>query len=193
MNIVGLTGGIGSGKTTVAGFFAELGVPIYIADDEARRLTNTSKSIRKKIIALLGTEAYNSEGINRKYVAEKIFNDTHLLQRISKIIHPKVTQHFKRWMKKQNGPYCIKEAAILFENGGYKDCDLTILVTAPVNVRVQRILERDNTTRLDIEDRISNQWDDEKKLLLANFHIENIDLETTKKQVKELHDLILKH
>ena len=174
-------------------FFAELGVPIYIADDEARRLTNTSKSIRKKIIALLGTEAYSSEGINRKYVAEKIFNDTHLLQRVSKIIHPKVTQHFNRWVKKQNGPYCIKEAAILFENGGYKDCDLTILVTAPVNVRVQRILERDNTTRLDIEDRISNQWDDEKKLLLANFHIENIDLETTKKQVKELHDLILKH
>ncbi len=192
MYIVGLTGGIGSGKTTVAGFFSELGIPVYIADREARKLTNSSVYIRKKLIALLGEEAYTEAGINKSYVADKIFNDAQLLQQVNKVIHPRVAQHFKRWLKKQNAPYCIKEAAILFENGGYKDCDLTILVTAPIELRVQRVLDRDETTKLAIEDRISNQWEDEKKLQLANIHIENIDLEDTKIRVKQVHERILK-
>ena len=191
MYVVGLTGGIGSGKTTVAGFFAEKGVPVYIADLEARKLTNTSVFIRKKLIKLLGAEAYTEDGINRRYVADKIFKDAELLQQVNGIIHPKVGQHFKRWLKKQSAPYCIKEAAILFENGGYKNCDLTILVTAPIEVRIQRVLARDETTKLAIENRISNQWEDEKKLLLASFHIENIDLENTKTRVKEIHHRIL--
>jgi dephospho-CoA kinase len=190
--IVGLTGGIGSGKTTVAGFFSELGIPVYIADREARKLTNTSLYIRKKLIALLGNEAYTESGINKHYVADKIFKDAQLLEQVNKIIHPKVMQHFKRWLKKQNAPYCIKEAAILFENGSYKNCDLTILVTAPVELRIQRVLDRDETTKLAIEERISNQWEDEKKLQLANFHIENISLKDTKTCVKEVHDRILK-
>ena len=187
MKVVGLTGGIGSVKSTVAGFFVELGVPVYIADIEAKHLTNTSKVIRKKIISLLGKEAYNKEGINRRYVADKIFNDKSLLEGVNKIIHPKVALHFKRWLLKQTEPYCIKEAAILFENGGYKSCDYTILVTAPTSLRIKRVLERDMTTELEIEDRISNQWDDEKKIPLADFQIENIDLETTRSRVKELH------
>lgn len=192
MKVVGLTGGIGSGKTTVAGFFSEMGVPVYIADIEARKLTNRSKYIRKKLIALLGEEAYADDRINRKFVAGKIFNDSELLESVNKIIHPRVAMHFKRWLSKQKGPYCIKEAAILFENGGYKQCDYTILVTAPRETRVERLLERDETTRPDIEDRMANQWEDEKKLKLANFHIENIELNETKRQVNSLHHLILK-
>lgn len=191
MKIIGLTGGIGSGKTTVAGFFAELGVPVYIADIEAKRLTQNSKVIRKKLIALLGPETYNEAGLNRKFVAQIIFNDKELLQQVNSIIHPKVARHFERWVEKQTAPYCIKEAAILFENGGYKNCDATILVTAPLAQRVERVLKRDDTTTEAIEDRISNQWSDEKKLHLADFHIENIDLEVTQARVKELHDLIL--
>jgi len=191
LKIIGLTGGIGSGKTTVAGFFSELGVPVYIADVEAKKLTQNSKVIRKKLIALLGPETYNDDGLNRKFVAHKIFNDKELLLQVNNIIHPKVARHFKRWVGKQEGTYCIKEAAILFENGGYKQCDATILVTAPVAQRVQRVLQRDNTTIAAIEDRISNQWSDDEKLDLADFHIENIDLDVTKARVEELHQLIL--
>ncbi|MEM7086230.1 MAG: dephospho-CoA kinase [Bacteroidota bacterium] len=192
MKIIGLTGGIGSGKTTVAGFFSELGVPVYIADVEAKRLTQNSKVIRRKLIALLGPETYNETGLNREFVANAIFNDKELLQGVNEIIHPKVARHFSRWLEKQNAVYCIKEAAILFENGGYKNCDAIILVTAPVAQRVERILKRDHTTTKAIEDRISNQWSDEKKLDLADFHIENIDLEVTRMRVKQLHQLLLK-
>lgn len=187
MKVVGLTGGIGSGKSTVAGFFVELGVPVYIADIEAKRLTNTSKVIRKKIIALLGKDAYIKDGINRIFVADKIFNDKNILEQVNKIIHPKVALHFKRWMFKQTAPYCIKEAAILFENGNYKNCDYTILVTAPTPIRIKRVLKRDMTTEFEIENRISNQWDDEKKIPLADFQIDNIDLDATRSKVKELH------
>jgi len=191
LKIIGLTGGIGSGKTTVAGFFAALGVPVYIADIEARKLTQNSKVIRKKLIALLGSEAYNEGGLNRGFVANLIFNDTELLEQVNSIIHPKVARHFKRWVEKHDAPYCIKEAAILFENGSYKNCDATILVTAPVAKRVERVLKRDHTTASAIDDRMSNQWQDEKKLALADFHIKNIDLEMTKSSVEELHHLLL--
>lgn len=187
MTIVGLTGGIGSGKTTVAGMFEVLGIPVYIADVEAKRLSNTSKVIRRKMIALLGEQAYTDEGLNRPYVAEKIFNDPDVLAAVNAIIHPKVGQHFKRWVKKQNGPYCIKEAAILFENGGYQNCDVNILVTAPVSVRIQRVLERDQTTLEAIQARMEHQWPDEDKIPLADYVIENTDLDSTQKQVEKIH------
>lgn len=182
---------MGSGKSTVAGFFAELGVPVYIADTEAKKLTNRSKVIRRKITTLLGENAYTDEGINRRYVADKIFGNPELLEKVNHIIHPKVARHFERWMSKQDAPYCIKEAAILFENGGYKNCDRTILITAPVAIRIERILKRDDTTRAAIEARMSNQWEDSKKLLLADHHIENMDLTTTRARVIALHEKLL--
>ena len=192
MKIVGLTGGIGSGKTTIAQMFSKLGVPIYIADVEAKKLTNTSKIIRRHLIELLGEESYNKEGINKKYVANLIFNNEDLLNKVNKIIHPKVAQHFKKWMAKQQGVYCIKEAAILFENESYKNCDYTILVTAPEEVRIQRVLKRDHTTRKEIEARINNQWSDSKKAKLASLIIENNKLETSQKKVIETHLFLLK-
>lgn len=192
MKIVGLTGGIGSGKSTVAGFFKELGVPVYIADHEAKRITNSSKIVKRKIISLLGEKSYNTKGLNRPFVAKKIFNDKELLSQVNNIIHPKVRQHFAKWVKKQNGHYCIKEAAILFENGSYTQCDYIILVTAPESKRIERILKRDHISRKEIQSRLDNQWPDEKKIPLANFVIENTNLEDTKRQVKEIHHRILK-
>jgi len=188
MKVVGLTGGIGSGKTTVAKMFEDLGVPVYIADIEAKNLSNRSKIIKRKIIELLGEEAYRENELNRSFVANKIFNDANLLEAVNKIIHPKVAAHFKKWFAKQNSTYCIKEAAILFENGGYKKCDLTILVTAPIEVRIDRVIKRDKTSRESILERISNQWSDEEKKKLADIIIENIDLSTTKKEVIRIHN-----
>ena len=192
MKIVGLTGGIGSGKTTVASMFLDLGVPVYIADVEAKKLTNTSKVIRRKIIALLGENSYLSSGINKKFVANKIFNDNELLKKINQIIHPKVAKHFEKWMSKQSEVYCIKETAILFENNSYKLCDYTILITSPLEDRIQRVKIRDQLTRKEIENRINNQWTDHKKSQLADTVIENTLLKNTQKKVEELHLFLLK-
>jgi len=191
MKIVGLTGGIGSGKTTVANMFSSLGVPIYIADVEAKKLTNSSKVIRRKLTQLLGDEAYLDSGLNRTFVADKIFSDKSLLRAVNEIIHPKVAAHFKKWVSKQNAAYVIKEAAILFENGSYKNCDILILVTAPKAVRIKRIALRDNSSKTEIEQRMQNQWSDAQKAKLADIVIENIDLDATKKKVVEIHKTLL--
>ncbi|MCG2420206.1 dephospho-CoA kinase [Aequorivita sp. F47161] len=191
MKIIGLTGGIGSGKTTVASMFSELGVPVYIADVEAKKLTNSSKVIRSELVKLLGEAAYTETGLNRTFVADKIFNNTDLLKAVNKIIHPRVATHFKKWASSQNSAYVIKEAAILFENGGYKDCDKTILVTAPKAERIKRVLARDNASKAEIEQRMNNQWSDEEKQKLADIIIENINLETTRNRVSEIHKNLL--
>ncbi len=191
MKIIGLTGGIGSGKTTVANMFADLGVPVYIADIEAKKLTNSSALIREKLIGLLGEDAYLGGELNRSYVADKIFNDSQLLEAVNNIIHPAVATHFKNWAANQNADYVIKEAAILFENGGYKNCDSVVLVTAPKSTRIKRLLTRDNSTEEEIEQRMNNQWSDPKKQKLADFIIENIDMETTGKRVAEIHKSLL--
>lgn len=187
MKIVGLTGGIGSGKTTVANLFSEFGVPIYIADVEAKKLTNSSLVIRRKIIELLGKSAYSDGRLNRKYVADKIFADKNLLNAVNAIIHPKVAAHFKKWASKQKSNYVIKEAAILFENGGYKECDLVILVTAPKALRIERVKQRDNASSTEIIQRMNNQWSDAKKKKFADIIIENISLEVTRAEIKKIH------
>lgn len=191
MKIVGLTGGIGSGKTTVAKQFKKLGVPIYIADDEAKKLMNRSKVIRRKLIALFGENAYKNEKLNRAYLAKIIFNDKSLLQKMNAIVHPKVANHFKRWLKKQDTPYIIKEVAILFENGSYKQCDYVITVTAAIETRIERLLKRDETTVAKIEAIMNNQWQDDKKIALSQFVIKNDVLENTIIQVQKTHNDLL--
>lgn len=187
MKVIGLTGGIGSGKTTVAEMFSELGVPVYIADTEAKKLTNSSNVIRGELIHLLGEEAYLGEVLNRKFVADKIFNNKELLQAVNAIIHPRVAAHFKIWASKQKYPYVIQEAAILFENGSYRNFDKIILVTAPKDLRIARVASRDNASCSEVEQRMNNQWSDDKKKKLADFVIENIDIEITRKKVATLH------
>lgn len=190
MKVVGLTGGIGSGKSTVANFFEELGIAIYIADDEAKRLMNDNKLLQQEIIKLLGKDSYKEGKLNRRYIADIVFNDAKKLAQLNSIVHPAVAKHFDLWKNKQKGDYVIKEAAILFENDGYKHCDYTILVSAPIEIRIQRVLERDNTTKKDILARMNNQWKDEQKIQLADFVIRNTDLGNTKAQVYKIHKKI---
>ncbi len=189
--IVGLTGGIGSGKSTVATMFKDLGVPIYVADDEAKKLMQHSEAIRKDIIGLLGNAAYHNSVPNREFIAAKVFKNPKLLQQLNNIIHPAVRAHFLQWYKAQKAPYVIQEAAILFESGGYKNCDVIILVTAPVDERISRVLQRDKTTEEEVLNRINNQWPDDKKIPLADFVINNITLKNTKEQVETIHKKIL--
>ena len=151
MIIVGLTGGIGSGKTTVAKQFSEMGIPVYIADEEAKGLMRRSKIIKRKLIKLFGDEAYIDDELNKPFLANIIFNDKRYLQKMNAIVHPKVARHFQKWVIKQDTPYVIKEVAILFENGGHKACDFVITVTAPIETRIKRLLKRDNTSKEKIE------------------------------------------
>lgn len=193
MKIIGLTGGIGSGKTTVANMFEALGVPIYIADDESKKLLNTSKVLRKKLLDLFGEQAYTDEGLNRKFIASKVFSDKILLQKMNAIVHPKVAKHFKKWVAKQDVAYVIKEAAIIFEHHMESNYDAVILVTADKETRIQRVLKRDYSSREKILAVIDNQLSEAEKINRANFIIENKDLENTKKQVLHTHKFLLEN
>jgi dephospho-CoA kinase len=192
MMIVGLTGGIGSGKTTVANMFHKLGVPIYIADLEAKKLMNNSKIIRRKLTQLFGNETYIGDNLNKPFLADKIYNDKDLLLKMNAIVHPKVRYHFNRWLKNQDALYVIKEAAILFENGGYHECDYIITVTASEEDKIQRVIQRDNSSSEKIKAIMDNQWSDAKKVELSNFVINNDNLPHTENQVKGIHQKILK-
>ena len=192
MLIVGLTGGIGSGKTTISNFFESYGVPVYIADKEAKALMNRSKVIKRKLIQLFGDSAYKEGMLNRPYLAEKIFNDQTLLAQMKAIVHPKVASHFKRWIKKQNAKYIIKEAAIIFENNLQNQYDCIITVVADENLRIQRVTQRDGSTPEKVKAIINNQWSDEEKINQSDFVIFNNDLDIAKKQVEEIHYKILK-
>jgi dephospho-CoA kinase len=187
LKTIGLTGGIGSGKSTVARFFSELGVPVYIADEQARLLTDTSMQIREEIDDLLGEEALKDNRLDRPYVASKVFADGRVLKALNDIIHPRVREHFEEWRREQRGPYCILEAAVLFENGSYHRYDQNILVVAPKELRIKRVMQRDGVSREEVEARMKHQWPDEKKRKLADHVIENINLDETRTAVTELH------
>ncbi|WP_405414359.1 dephospho-CoA kinase [Maribacter sp. Asnod1-A12] len=191
MMIIGLTGGIGSGKSTVATMFKELGVPVYDSDQRAKFLMNTSKVIHDQLVALLGKEAFKDGALNRSYIAGKVFNDAELLAKLNNIVHPVVRQDFIDWSNDQDANYVIQETALLFENKAQELYDEVILVTAPKEVRINRVLDRDNTTREQVEARMNNQLDDETKLELANYVIENTDLERTRSKVLQVHASIL--
>jgi dephospho-CoA kinase len=186
--IVGLTGGIGSGKTTIAKMFHELGVSIYIADIEAKKLMHTSEIIKKELIEAFGEETYINGELNRSYLSNIVFNQPEELQKINNIIHPRVGHHFKDWYKaRRDEKYIIKEVAILFENDSYKQCDKVITVVAPLEERFRRLLLRDHTTQEAIQSRMDNQWNDAKKIKLSDYVIHNEDLAKAKEQVARIH------
>jgi dephospho-CoA kinase len=188
--IVGLTGGIGSGKTTVANHFKSLGVPIYIADDEAKKIMNAPKVI-KKVSELFGNDILENNLLTREKLAQIVFANPEKLTQLNKIVHPEVKKHFMKWLEKnKNEPYIIKETAILFESGSYKDCDFIITVVAPLEKRIERILKRDNTTKEAILDRIKNQWNDENKIAKSDFVIHNEDVKEALKKTYEIHNLL---
>ncbi|WP_224482637.1 dephospho-CoA kinase [Robertkochia aurantiaca] len=191
MKTVGLTGGIGSGKSTVARMFEELGVPVYIADTAGKRLMAKSSDIRKKVIDLLGAEAYEGELPDRKHIASKVFEDRDLLRSLNAIIHPAVAKDFSRWKSEQDAPYVIKEAAILFETGGDKNCDYVITVTTPENIRIERVRKRDNVASEDVKARMQHQWDEDEKVKRADFVIENTEIDQTSLFVENIHEILL--
>ena len=186
--IIGLTGGIGSGKTTVANYFENQNIPVYVADDEARKITN-SKNVLKKIVAIFGDEFIEHNVLNRKKMGEIVFNDKDKLNQLNAIIHPEVKKHFKKWLKsKIDYKYVIKESAILFESMTNLDCDLIILVTAPLELRIERTMKRDNCDRESVLQRIKNQISEDEKAQKSDFIINNINLNDTFNQV----DILLK-
>ena len=191
MIVVGLTGGIGSGKSTIAAMFRELGVPVYNSDERAKLLMNTSKKIRKQLVELLGKKAFLDDKLNKTFIAKKVFNDADLLEQLNHIVHPIVRKDFIKWAKKQNSPYVIQETALLFENNAQDLYDTVILITAPKELRIERVLSRDETSKEQIIARMNNQLDDENKLELANLVIENIDLKSTALKVLKVHEAIL--
>ncbi|NQY05928.1 MAG: dephospho-CoA kinase [Flavobacteriaceae bacterium] len=186
MNVVGLTGGIGRGKTTVAKYFEKLGVPVYISDIEAKRLMRAHTEVKTKIIALLGEDSYVDGDLNRTYIASKIFNDKSLLEQINGIVHPAVTKDFEYWITTQNASFVIKETAILFEIDGHKSCDFVITVVAPLEDRIKRIMQRDQLSREQVLKKIDNQFSDEIRLKLSDFAIFNDDLSKIPTQIDNI-------
>jgi dephospho-CoA kinase len=192
MMVVGLTGGIGSGKSTVAREFQRLGVPVYDSDKEAKQLMETSTETRNAIIGLLGRNAYNGKGqLNRGYIAKRVFKDHQLLEQLNAIVHPAVRSHFSKWTTMQDAPYVIQETALLFENDLVWNYDKIILVTAPKEIRIKRVMERDGVSREAVLARMEHQWDDVSKMARSNYIIENVDLEKTKKKISEINSALL--
>lgn len=184
--IIGLTGGIGSGKTTIANEFQALGVPVYIADDEARKLMQSTEVI-KAIKTIFGDTVFDDDKLNREKLAQIVFNDPEKLAQLNTIVHPAVKKHFSEWiLNHKDAPFIIYEAAILFESGSYKKCDLIITVTAPIEIRIQRVMERDKTTREQVLKRINMQWNDEKRILKSDFVIKNTNIEETKSEIVKI-------
>ena len=184
--VIGLTGGIGSGKTTIANYFATMGIPVYIADDAAKKVMQ-SENIVQQIKTTFGDSIFEKEILNRSKLAEIVFNNADKLAQLNAIVHPAVKSDFELWLQENKKyDYVIYEAAILFESGRYKECDVIITVTAPEEIRIERVVKRDNTTREQVLSRMKMQWNDEKRISLSNFVINNSNLKIAKEEVVEI-------
>ncbi|MCL7763550.1 dephospho-CoA kinase [Polaribacter sp. Z014] len=192
--VVGLTGGIGSGKTTVANFFAKFDtVAIYNADFEAKKLINASSRIKAKIIEFFGKESYQDNQLNRPFIANLVFQDKSKLAALNAIVHPEVKNHFQQFVHQHaNKEYILYENAILFESKSNLKCDIIISVYAPLSVRIERTMLRDHSSKKDVENRIKNQWLEDKKLLQSNYVITNLSKENTEFQVINIHNILTK-
>jgi len=186
---VGITGNIGSGKTTVSRIFEILGVPQFYADDAAKKVMVEDPILIDTLKKEFGRESYFDDGsLNRKYIAGIVFNNETELAKLNAIVHPAVFRAFDNWLAGiKNAPYVMKEAALLFESSSYKMCDKTIMVTAPLELRINRVMQRDNLTRAEVESRNARQFSEEEKIQLADFVIRNDDTELVIPQVLELH------
>ncbi|WP_334058493.1 dephospho-CoA kinase [Polaribacter sp. P097] len=192
MKIVGLTGGIGSGKTTVAKLFAEFNnVAVYIADVEAKKLMNSSAVIKEKVELEFGKESYKNNELDRTYISNIVFKDKSKLQVLNKIVHPEVRKHFQDFIKKQtNKAFIIYEAAILFESKSNLLCDFIITVYVDLETKIERVISRDNTTKIEVLNRMKNQLNDTPKILQSNYVIFNKNIQETKLQVEKIHNIL---
>lgn len=191
MKIIGLTGGIGSGKTTIAKMFEKLRVPVYYADDEAKKLMQNSEPLRHGIIALFGEGAYTGKDLNRPYIAGIVFRDKQKLKQLNALVHPAVEDHFRNWAGLQEAPYVLQESALIYENRKQQQFDAVILVTAPLETRTERVMKRDGLSKQNVLERIENQMSDSLKIREATFVIHNTDLEKSRERVREIHEQLI--
>jgi dephospho-CoA kinase len=174
--IVGLTGGIGSGKTTIAKYIKSFGIPVYIADDEAKKILLLPETLNS-IKLVFGNSIFVNGLLNKDKLSNIVFNNPEMLKQLNQIIHPALKRDFDNWLQlNRNHPIVVKEAAILFESGSYKDCDTIITVIAPINSRIQRVMARDNTNSEDVMSRINSQWTDEMRIERSDYVVENEDV-----------------
>ena len=185
---IGLTGGIGSGKSTVAKVFQTLGIPVYYADDAAKELMNNNEGLKQQIILHFGKDVYENKVLNRKLLAQKVFNNPTQLHLLNSLVHPATIQAAEDWFVQQKAPYCIKEAALIFESGSQQNLDFVIGVYTTTTVRLQRVMQRDKTTKEEVQQRMDMQIDETIKMRLCDFVVTNNEQELLIPQVMALHE-----
>lgn len=189
---VGISGGIGSGKTTVCNIFESMGIPVYYADQRAKKIMTSSKKVKNEITNLLGKDAYFKNGrLNRKYIAAKVFNNKNLLGKLNAIVHPAVANESEKWFESLNTKYAIKEAALLIESGSYKYLDYIIIVTAPEKIRIERVMMRDGIDKSQVKVRINNQMSEKEKIKYADFIIDNDGRKSILRQIQRIHKKLI--
>lgn len=184
---VGITGGIGSGKSYVCDMLRERGVAIYNSDIRAKQLMNSSSAIREALVVKFGEECYTSEGLNREFLASVVFSDSERLKALNGIVHPAVIADFNSWADEQEGSYVVLESAILFEAGLEGSVDVVVAVMAPESLRIERVMARDGATREQVAQRIANQLSDEERSSRAKYAVVNIDVDDLAEDVEQLH------
>lgn len=191
MKIVGVTGGIGSGKSTVCKVFETLGIPVFNADDEAKNIYSTEPHALHLVKETFGQSVFTNDELDKVKLAKTVFANAELLQRLNGIIHPLVRKRFAEWQTKQSAPYLIREAAILIESGAHKDCDHIILVSASEETRIQRVIKRSGLSEEEIRKRIANQWTDEQRRPYCDFEIRNEDGVLILPEIYHIHQQII--
>jgi dephospho-CoA kinase len=190
MKRIGLTGNIGSGKTNVASCFEILGIAVFNADKQAKLLMNKDVNLKQSLIAEFGKEVFLNNELNRKYLSKLAFNDDLVLKRLNALVHPVVQEAFEKWSIQQSGAYVIKEAAILFESNTYQSLDAIICISCPEEIRLKRILYRDDLSEKDVRQRMSHQWSEEKKISLSDYVITNDNSSLVMPQILSVHSAL---
>ncbi len=186
MKLVGITGGIGSGKSTVARLIRAMGYPVYDADARARHLQETDSELIESIVSLLGEDVRDGSGLNRPAIALKVFGNAGLLAKLNAVVHPRVQTDFENWLKEQKSEICFKESALLVETGSWKHCDALLVVTAPADLRVQRVVQRDGTNEQAVRRRMEQQLPEAEKAKHADFVVVNDDQQLLVPQVESI-------
>lgn len=189
---IGLTGGIGSGKSTVARIFSVLGIPVYDADSASKRLMSEDDKVKNEIINHFGNDSYTGDMLNTKYLAEQVFGNDKKTALLNSIVHPATIEDSEKWVKKQKAAYVIKEAALIFESGSNKTLDKVIGISSPLSLRIERTMKRNNITQEQVEQRINQQMDEDEKMRLCDYVIFNDEHQMLIPQVLQLHEKLLK-
>lgn len=190
MKIIGLTGGIGSGKSTVSKILLNHNIPVYDSDSKAKKLMNSSNELKEMIIKYFGKNSYQDNQLNKIYISNIIFNNQIKIEKINSLVHPFVFRDFNNWKKNITSKYIIFESALIFETGSYKNNDFNILVVSDLKERIKRVVKRDRVKEKDVLVRIKNQWNDEKKIPLADYIFKNNSLMDTREKVIEMIKII---